>query len=235
MEGDSKDGSEFRVCSCYELTENNNCLQWNCNQVMVDRDTECVDNTEFYNRRLRQVCYTVINISSGRCRCDNETELQFCTIWSCEEYLGNDIVYETNECVEISVSRQHCNAWTAILISSEGASARVCECVAEEFGDGICSMWECKEKRSNSCERCNDMALSVACFGVLGLLGVLQLIKSFHAKEFLSCCVVLRVLWIIAAAGAAIFYGGQTGGMYVGIMWVGVGGLYAFCCRPTKD
>lgn len=235
VDGDSNDGSEFRLCSCYELTEKNNCLTWGCSQVMVDPNTVCVDDTNFHNQRLGEVCYTVVATSSTRCRCDDENELRFCTTWSCEEYLGGEVIHEKTNCVEISASQQYCSAWTGSLESPKMALTRACGCAAQEFGDEVCSVWECKEKGVDSCERCNDLTMSIACFGVLGLLGVIQLIRYFQEEEYFSCCVVFCILWIVAAAGAAIFYGGQTGGMYVGITWVGIGGLYAFCCRPTKE
>lgn len=137
--------------------------------------------------------------------------------------------------MELSESGQYCSAWTGNRVSGDEVATRACQCVENEFGDDICSAWDCKEKAAEVCDICDNLTMSIACFGVVGLLGVLNIMRFAMEGEFFSCCTLLSFLWTVAAGGAAILYGGRDGGMYVGIMWVGMAILYGFCCRPTKD
>lgn len=136
-------------------------------------------------------------------------------------------------------SRPHASQeWTSIVNGPEWYGQRACECTQETSGDdGICAVSSCKVKGIDKCSICS-LKTSIAAFGIVGSLGILMLCSRCFSKEpgaKRSFCVFFSIFWILGAATGAGLYGGQDGGMYVGIMWVVVIASYMVCCRPPSE
>lgn len=121
-------------------------------------------------------------------------------------------------------------------IPGEGiVQMEACECLTKSSGEnGVCAFSTCVPKSIKDCSICN-FSLSVGLWGTLGVLGLLMVTQRIFSKDYKSPCLLIGVIFILGCAAAAVLYGGQDGGMYVGIMWAAALVFFYCCCRPAAD
>ena len=181
----------------------------------------------------------MLQVESTRCTCEAEDEntANFCALWTCVE-TDEDGTQEIQEydCARASPSAEYCEAWTRVSETSEEVEVSTCDCVAQWDGAGVCSYWECRERRMDKCARPDsswcDMGMSMGFGGFLGSLGAAVLACVIGAREEFEGLqpVFLPVVWMAAWSAGVVIWGGQDGAMYAGIWW---GAIIAsgFCCR----
>lgn len=222
MEGSSEKLS--KMCSCDELSDDETyCSSWFCSAVEPDDSPECEED-----------CFITIAYSSRTCSCDNGGP-NFCTEWTCSEASAEwdwKSSTETSECEEPSDFDQYCEGWTREISAPDSLGVASCECVGEE--DGTCSKWECSERGIDRCGGVCDVRVAVGVGGTLGVIGGVLLFNA--VKDGGALCSLVLILWVLGAAASVVYWGGQDGAIYVGVMWGGLIILRAMCwfCRHKE-